>query len=177
VDNQSIVTIKPKKQQVELLYLVFFLIFPAAIYYFFRQTKQEALYWIIVGLLIFCLILFVFILTIKGKNILDFLTVKLTPQGFYRGDKLYRWHDIDYFGVKREISTLGSLFYKRRVIYWNYKPSSIVSQSGGKMNRLMLGYDDRLRDVYEINSDDLAKLLNEWKIRYTGQPSEIETKT
>jgi uncharacterized membrane protein YhaH (DUF805 family) len=178
--DQNVLTIKPQKRNA--LYLVL-LCLGLAIFTYFVVTgnSQRTNYWLNIGtLVIIWLILCVAVMrqlfyAIGGRNMYDDLTVKLTPQGFYKGDTLYRWHDIDYFGVKKEYTTLFSFFCDRRVVYWNYKPSSTVSQFRGKIFRLLLGYDDALNAIYEIDSDDFAKLLNEWKIRYTGQLSEIET--
>ena len=43
-----------------------------------------------------------------------------------------------------------------------------------KLSRLLSGYDEGLEsDNYEVEPEELVKLLNDWRNRYTGLTSEI----
>ncbi|MEW6714673.1 MAG: hypothetical protein AB1306_06240 [Nitrospirota bacterium] len=180
MDNQNPLIIRPQKETATPLLFILLLALPALTYYFYLKGFNRANWDDLVFLIIMWVVFIVIVIqrisyTICGENIYDELTVKLTPQGFYKGTTLYRWHDIDYFGVKRVYVTCFSIFIDRRVVYWNYKPSSIAHQFGSKALRFLSGYDDALTTKYEIDLDELAKLLNEWKTKYTGHRSEIET--
>lgn len=182
MDDQSTVIIKPKKQNTLLLLAMLFIVIPAVTYYFFRQAEQKPFYWVDIGLFMVLWVLVVLAglrrlsYSIRGKNINDAFTVKLTPQGFYKGETLYRWHDINYFGVRKEFTTLFSLLSDARVVCWKYKPALSSLQFREKLARFLSGYDDELSAKYELEPDALAKLLNEWRERYTGQPSEVEAR-
>jgi len=180
VDNQSQIIIKPQKENVAALLIILLVALPAFTYYLYLKGINKSNWDDLILLAFMWIVAIVFIIqrisySIRGENIYDELTVKLTPRGFYKGTTLYRWHDIDYFGVKRVYVTCFSILNDRTIVYWKYKPSSVAHQLRAASLRFMAGYDDALTTNYEIDSHKLAQILNEWKTTWTGQQSAIES--
>jgi hypothetical protein len=164
MDSQQIMIIKPQKHNI-LLNLPFLLLGFIGIYYNYRKAE-----WIWFGLFIFVFSILLALTIrdlsyiIRGKNFYDTLILKLTPQGFYEGDNLYRWSDIESFGVKKEYITLFSFLRDCRVVYWNYNPNYEKKRSG-----FFQAGDDSLSVKYEMKADKLVEVLNDWKTRYSSE--------
>ncbi|MBN1472842.1 MAG: hypothetical protein JW925_13795 [Syntrophaceae bacterium] len=170
MNDQGIIKIKPQKQSIIVLLILLFLIPIAAIYRFYKEEWIRFGFYSLVWLVIIAdVVIRRLFYKIRGKNIYDNLTLKLTSQGFYKGDNLFKWSDIDHFGIKKEYITLFSPFFDHRVVYWNYKPSF-----KNKHWHFLQTYDYALSTKYEMEPDILICLLNDWKTRYSGQYSEIK---
>jgi hypothetical protein len=172
MDDHELVIVKYQKQTILPLLGALIWVPLIAIYFYYKAD------WVRFGFIAFlwsmCFAYAIRCLYYKiiGKSIYNDITLKLTPMGFYVGDKLYKWSDIDHFGIKKEFITLiGSLFGNDLVIYWNYIPNYNI-----KRRNFLSKYDDALSfsTGYEMEPLKLVNLLNDWKTKYSGQTSEIK---
>jgi len=172
---EDIVVIKPKKQNPLFLILMFLLV-SFSTYLHISQIVQHPDRWgnwfqmtWIVLLWIFLIIFIIF-----KKKLSQSVTLKLIPEGLMKGTTLYKWHDIECFGITKESTPRLLALLDRKTIYWNYKPSSLHRKFSQKLSKFLIGFDYGVHVNYEVGGEELVKMLNDWKIRYTGQPSDIK---
>lgn len=111
------------------------------------------------------------IVEIKASRSSENVGLTIAPNGFSIGDASYSWYDIEQFGVVRK---LHSNIHSWKSVFWNYKSSSIKRNFEHKIARLLSGFDDGVdADDYQVEPEELARLLNDWRNRYTGSTSEI----
>jgi len=115
-----------------------------------------------------CVVALIFNKYFTRKN-----TITLTSEGFLRGTRLCRWHEIDQFGITTQYTTCWSLVFNRKAIFWNYRPTSLNVSASQKVTKLLSGYHDAVYSNYEIETDKLAQLLNDWRFRFTGSPADV----
>jgi hypothetical protein len=171
--EQNII-IKPKSAG-RFPLIIALIVLPFFAYRQFLKTGQhpdEWFHWFDLGFLtllwLFCVAVLMFNKKFTKKG-----TITLTPEGFLNGTTLYRWREIEQFGITTQYATGLSLLLNRKAIFWNYKSSSLNISPLQKFSKLIFGYHDSVYSNYEIETEKLAQLLNDWRFRYAGTPSEV----
>lgn len=131
------------------------------------QKPDNIFYWFDLGLMAF-LFLFCIVALIFNEAFTKKATLTLTPEGFLKGKTLYRWREIEQFGITTRYATCWSVLSNRKAIFWNYKSLLSNISASQKFSKLMVGYHDSIDSDYEIDTDKLARMLNDWLSRYTG---------
>ena len=108
-----------------------------------------------------------------SKQFAERAVITLTPRGFLKGKTLYPWHEIEQFGITTKYGTCWSFVFQRKVVFWNYKRDSSFISTSQKITQLISGYHDYVPSNYELATDKLAQLLNDWLTRYKSVPSEV----
>lgn len=176
--DQEVMTIKPKRQKLGLLFLRLLTLIPIGMVLLLNKPHHTVRYWGYAG--IFVMAASVICITLvrelsarrRGADPGARFILKLTPQGFYVGDTLHAWHTIATFGLQGRSNKRIASLEAKRVVYWKYK-----SDHKKGLMRFLAGYDAALEPRYEMEPAKIAEYLNEWKTRYTGQRTGIEQGT
>ncbi len=82
---------------------------------------------------------------------------------------LTKLREVEQFGIT------GAGLLAKKIVYWNVKKLSSSRSFVNNLTRVLSGYDVGIfAKNYEIPAGDLAKMLNDWKVRYTGKSSDIK---
>lgn len=173
--SDDIVIIKPKKQNPLIMIAAVILI---SIWAYLRlqcaSRHPGHLYWVRVAFLIVIWVALVSSLVYRKRNP-EAGNLKLTPMGLFRGGTLYRWHEIEQFGITGPKGSAIPALFQKKTIYWNLKQSSSSRGFSNKLSNLLAGYDvSFLATNYDMPAEDLVKMLNDRKTRYTGHFSDIK---
>jgi len=170
----DIVILKPKKRN-PLIMICAIIVLSVDAYLRFglasmtSQHSSNSLYWIRCASYLVTWVLFVgSFVYIEKKHQRDGI-LKLTPIGLTKGNTLYPWHEVEQFGIT------GAGLLAKKIVYWNVKKLSSSRSFVNNLTRVLSGYDVGIfAKNYEIPAGDLAKMLNDWKVRYTGKSSDIK---
>lgn len=164
--------IKPKQGNI-FSQILALLLLPFFAYDRFQKAQQHPdkwFYWSSLGLLTLLWLFGITGLIFKNK-FAEKRTLILKPEGFVKGNTLYRWQDIDQFRITTRFASLWRP--NRKVIYWNYRPPSSHISVSNKILKIISGYNECLESNYEIEAEKLTDMLNDWRNRYAGSISEI----
>jgi hypothetical protein len=157
-NREEKITIKPRQENRSVL-VIAVLVLPFFMYRRFLQAEQhqgEWFYWYSFGFLTLLWLFGISMLVFKNKYA-ERMALTLTPEGFLKGSTLYRWHEIDYFGIANAYDgTCSSLVFIRKTIYWNYRISSTYKTASQRIRSLIFGFDDSVYASYEIDAGTVA---------------------
>ncbi len=173
-NQEEHIIIKPKQKKVSTLILSLVLLSYLTYDRFQRPLHHHDswFYWFDIGFFIFLWIL-VLVALLFNKQFAERAAITLTPWGFLKGKTLYPWHEIDQFGITTKYGTCWSFVFQRKVIFWNYRQDSSFISASQKITKLLSGYHDYVPSNYEVDTDKLAQLLNDWRTQHTAVPSEV----
>ncbi len=146
--------LKPKKLKTLGLLLISILFVTAG---FFIKDNKPFIAWS--SILFFGLGIIVFLIQLLPNS----SYLKLTSKGFEIRN-LYKshftsWSDIESF-------TTGIIGTNKMVMF-NYSKEHNKHSSGKKVARNLSGSEGGLPNTYGMKAEDLAKLLNDWKFKYS----------
>lgn len=172
--QEELVVIKPKRRN-KFSLIIALILLAALIYLRLQRAEQHPGDWYYQYSPVFLVILWLLgaVVFIFNRELSETVTLTLTRDGFRKGTRMFRWHDIERFGITTAYITLWSFIFPRKVIFWTYKQASSYIKLSQKITRILSGYDDVVFSNYEIETEELARLLNDWRMRYTGLPAEI----
>jgi hypothetical protein len=172
--SDETVIIRPKKQS-PLGIIIAIILLIAANYLRIQREGHHPVsmsFWIRIAVELGVLLL-VFGSYLYRKNHPDYNVLKLAPAGLFKGRTLYRWQEIEEFVCKP--LKVFSITSGKKIISWTLKESSSSRTFSNKSNRILAGYDDCIQtEFYDTDPEDLIRKLNDWKVRYSGQPSQVQ---
>lgn len=148
------ITLYPSKVKIIFLFLISLLFTVGGIIWIREEFNVKALFVVI----FFCICTITFIIILMPNS--SFL--KLTSKGFevrslYRSH-YYNWKDISNFDVIRVVLN--------KMVGFNLS-NKRMRNSIHQSSQNLVGMDDALPVTYGYKPENLAKLLNEWKNKYS----------
>lgn len=88
-------------------------------------------------------------------------------QRYITGFRSWRWDEVSNFRV---VTNSNSVFAVRRYIVFDFQEASSRRSEFSRISRLFAGHDVQIQALFDIDSDDLARLLNRWQRRCSQGP-------